>query len=240
MSSPSFMSIPDHVSASDPTSLAPTASTIERWLRGHGFVGPRTRISGRELVWVAAVQEDLRARAIAPTARADERLERAAREAEVTLRFGDPSEPLKARASGVRGAVGRILAIAFLAQLDGSWERLRACSSGSCRSIFFDRSKNRSGRWCSMQTCGNRAKVRAFRERELRQWPAERERQLVALSVPSCGAASCRSRAGGACAPVPHPGKRRRHLFLVQALRPSLFVQVFSSKSFHPSRGREA
>jgi predicted RNA-binding Zn ribbon-like protein len=32
--------------------------------------------------------------------------------------------------------------------------------------VFYDRSKNRSGRWCVMAECGNRAKVRAYRERE--------------------------------------------------------------------------
>ena len=30
---------------------------------------------------------------------------------------------------------------------------------------FYDRSKNRSGRWCSMDSCGNVEKARAFRER---------------------------------------------------------------------------
>ena len=61
--------------------------------------------------------------------------------------------------------IGRILAAAFLAQLDGTWNRFRECSDPSCRSVFWDRSKNRSGRWCSMSSCGNRAKVRAYRER---------------------------------------------------------------------------
>ncbi len=32
--------------------------------------------------------------------------------------------------------------------------------------VFFDRSKNKSGKWCSMNACGNRAKVRAFRARQ--------------------------------------------------------------------------
>ena len=48
---------------------------------------------------------------------------------------------------------------------DGSWDRLRGCANPTCRSVFWDRSKNRSGRWCSLSVCGNQAKVRAYRER---------------------------------------------------------------------------
>ena len=79
-------------------------------------------------------------------------------------RFG--AEGLVPRADGVRGAIGHILAIAFLAELDGSWSRFKECGDPTCRSVFYDRSKNRSGKWCVMAECGNRAKVRAYRERE--------------------------------------------------------------------------
>jgi hypothetical protein len=68
--------------------------------------------------------------------------------------------------AGAVGALGRLIAIAFLARLDGSWGHLRSCASEDCRAVFYDRSKNRSGRWCSMTRCGNRAKVRAWRERQ--------------------------------------------------------------------------
>ncbi len=46
--------------------------------------------------------------------------------------------------------------------------RLRECASDTCGWIFVDRTKNRSRRWCDMRGCGNRAKVRAFRQREKR------------------------------------------------------------------------
>lgn len=67
---------------------------------------------------------------------------------------------------GVAGALGRLVAIAFLAQFDGTWSHLKQCANEECRAVFYDRSKNRSGRWCSMASCGNRAKVRAWRERQ--------------------------------------------------------------------------
>jgi predicted RNA-binding Zn ribbon-like protein len=70
-----------------------------------------------------------------------------------------------ARAPGVDGAVGRVLAVAYLAMLDGSWLRLKCCRNHHCRWSFYDYSKNRSASWCSMQLCGNRTKTRAYRAR---------------------------------------------------------------------------
>ncbi len=60
---------------------------------------------------------------------------------------------------------GHLLAAVHAAQADGSWSRLKLCAADDCARAFIDRSRNRSAQWCSMATCGNRAKVRAFRAR---------------------------------------------------------------------------
>jgi predicted RNA-binding Zn ribbon-like protein len=41
---------------------------------------------------------------------------------------------------------------------------LRQCGGDECGWMFLDTSRNRSRRWCDMRECGNRAKVRRFRE----------------------------------------------------------------------------
>jgi predicted RNA-binding Zn ribbon-like protein len=46
-------------------------------------------------------------------------------------------------------------------------DRVRACAADDCDLIFYDESRSNNRRWCSMQRCGNRAKVRAHRERAL-------------------------------------------------------------------------
>jgi predicted RNA-binding Zn ribbon-like protein len=61
--------------------------------------------------------------------------------------------------------VGRILAEVSTGMADGTWERLKACRADDCKFAFLDTAKNRSRAWCSMQSCGNRAKVAAYRER---------------------------------------------------------------------------
>ncbi len=45
-------------------------------------------------------------------------------------------------------------------------DRVRECAAETCAWLFLDRSKNRSRRWCDMAVCGNRAKVRRFRQRK--------------------------------------------------------------------------
>jgi predicted RNA-binding Zn ribbon-like protein len=44
-------------------------------------------------------------------------------------------------------------------------ERIRMCGGAHCHWLFLDLTKNRTRRWCSMEVCGNRSKVRSFRSR---------------------------------------------------------------------------
>ncbi|EME54242.1 CGNR zinc finger domain-containing protein [Amycolatopsis decaplanina] len=43
--------------------------------------------------------------------------------------------------------------------------RVRECSADDCHLLFFDTSRSGNRRWCSMERCGNRAKIRAYRAR---------------------------------------------------------------------------
>jgi predicted RNA-binding Zn ribbon-like protein len=47
----------------------------------------------------------------------------------------------------------------------GRPERFRICDNETCRWVFFDASPTGRRRWCSMASCGNRAKARRHRER---------------------------------------------------------------------------
>src|SRR5690606_26278520 len=46
-------------------------------------------------------------------------------------------------------------------------DRVRECAADDCVLVFFDESRSGNRRWCSMQRCGNLAKVRAHRRRAL-------------------------------------------------------------------------
>ncbi len=44
--------------------------------------------------------------------------------------------------------------------------QLRQCGGEECGWLFLDTSRNRSRQWCDMRDCGNRAKVKRFRQRQ--------------------------------------------------------------------------
>jgi predicted RNA-binding Zn ribbon-like protein len=44
-------------------------------------------------------------------------------------------------------------------------ERIRECASDNCPLVFVDSSRPGARRWCSMERCGNRHKLRALRAR---------------------------------------------------------------------------
>jgi CGNR zinc finger len=49
---------------------------------------------------------------------------------------------------------------------NGDFDLVRTCESDDCVLHFYDRTKSHRRRWCSMATCGNRAKVQTFRARQ--------------------------------------------------------------------------
>jgi predicted RNA-binding Zn ribbon-like protein len=93
-------------------------------------------------------------------------LNEAAARSNVRLQFNKTGTgTLAPDADGVDGALGRLLAIVHGAAAEGTWARLKACRDDTCQWAFYDHTKNRSGAWCNMAVCGNRAKARAYRER---------------------------------------------------------------------------
>ncbi len=159
----------------DPRSAADELTTPARlaaWLDRHGLLGGGEPASDGDLRRAVALREAVRELLLAnnggPTEPATLALvNRALRDADPVVRFlpGGTVE-VGALAPGVTGALGHLLAIAFSAMTDGTWTRLKACREPTCRRAFYDHSKNRSGTWCDMATCGSRAKMRAYYRRK--------------------------------------------------------------------------
>lgn len=65
---------------------------------------------------------------------------------------------------------GRLLAPIAEAAADllcyGNLAYLKKCENPECVLYFYDVTKNHARRWCSMATCGNRAKAAAFYQRQ--------------------------------------------------------------------------
>lgn len=74
-------------------------------------------------------------------------------------------EAIAPAGAGVRGALRQLPVAATTARIKGTWTRLKICPADDCAWAFHDTARNRSKRWCSMEVCGNRSKVRAVRDR---------------------------------------------------------------------------
>ena len=139
---------------------------LRGWLAVHGLAAEHGRATAADLDEALAAREALRELLRAHTGvdadvdSASDVLDGIARRNGVRLRFAGGSVEFEA----ARG-VGGVLAAVARAMADGSWERLKACRSDTCRFAFIDSARNHSRQWCDMKVCGNRAKARAFRER---------------------------------------------------------------------------
>lgn len=145
-------------------------SRLLRLLVELGLAAADTTVSAEELRRALDVREALRSLALANNGHAAdpeqlEILERAAADGCLVVRFDGSRAVLAPDAPGVRGALADLVGIVYTGMADGTWPRLKACNRDVCGWLFYDRSRNRSARWCQMAVCGNRTKTRAYRTR---------------------------------------------------------------------------
>jgi predicted RNA-binding Zn ribbon-like protein len=67
-----------------------------------------------------------------------------------------------AREGGLDWLLAAVVRSAAEIIAEGSRARLRHCANPNCGLFFYDNSRTRRRRWCSMAVCGNRSKVAAF------------------------------------------------------------------------------
>ncbi|SNS50265.1 CGNR zinc finger domain-containing protein [Rhodococcoides kyotonense] len=72
---------------------------------------------------------------------------------------------------GWQAVASSIWAEVFIAQHTDIWRRLKRCRNELCGSAFYDRSRNNSGVWHDVKTCGNSANLRASRARRRPERP---------------------------------------------------------------------
>jgi predicted RNA-binding Zn ribbon-like protein len=148
-----------------------TPADLSKWLLERELVPAPVNADAADLGHAIELRETLRTILLAhnggapiPAAAAD-LLDDVACRARLQLRFRGGEIALEPEADGVDAALGRLLAIVQSAVAHETWDRLKACRDHTCEWAFYDHTKNRSGAWCNMRVCGNRAKARAYRER---------------------------------------------------------------------------
>jgi len=161
-----------HVHDEEGRHLDPPLELIEWFLSDRGLLPRGERLAEADLETYMKLRDAIRALILAGEGETistsdAEAIDRIGLAAGLHPHFHRAHVPtLEPKGAGVPAAFGKIVAIAFVSAFDGTFEHLKLCADETCRSVFYDRSKNHSGRWCSMATCGNRAKVRAWRDRQ--------------------------------------------------------------------------
>jgi predicted RNA-binding Zn ribbon-like protein len=92
----------------------------------------------------------------------NERLKRAPLRLVVDATGGATLRPV-AGLTGIDALTALVAAAVAASVADGSWPRLKACASDTCRWVYYDRSPAGRSRWCTMAICGSRAKMRTYR-----------------------------------------------------------------------------
>ena len=152
--------------------LLRSPEALVEWLRRLKLFGG-TSLGDRDLARFLAVREGLRALAFVNNGRepdhaAIEAMRRETEETGVRIVVGLEGAsflPDHDQAGG-GGTIAALLAISARAMIDGTWERFKACPGRGCGWVFYDHSRNQSGRWCSMRVCGDREKSRAYYQRK--------------------------------------------------------------------------
>lgn len=72
-----------------------------------------------------------------------------------------------ARESGLEWLLAAIARSAAELVVEGQSAPVKRCTNPECRLFFYDDSRTRQRRWCSMAVCGNRQKVAAFWRRKV-------------------------------------------------------------------------
>jgi predicted RNA-binding Zn ribbon-like protein len=150
----------------------PTPQALADWLSERDLLEPRSRLGAADLKRALDVREGLRALLLANNGaavnqEAVERLNEALRGPGLFVQLNPSAQPRFAgRRRDLDTALATIATIVAVAQLEGSWQRLKACRGEHCGWTFYDYSRNQGSNWCAMSVCGSRAKARAYRRRK--------------------------------------------------------------------------
>ena len=161
------------VDLQDGPELLTDQEALRGWLVAKGLLAEGAPVEVGDLKHAIAVREAMRSvigrnsgLAVYPVALAT--LNEAATASKLRVRFGSGGKArLEPEAAGAVGAMGRLVATLYAAMQSEDWRRLKLCDADTCRWVFFDQSKNQSSRWCTMASCGNRAKARRFRTKKV-------------------------------------------------------------------------
>ncbi|NBE55791.1 CGNR zinc finger domain-containing protein [Streptomyces boluensis] len=127
-------------------------------------------ITAREADTARELREALRAACLAhaghPPHRTTRPLSQLLAGAPLLVTVDDETGAADLRTAEPTSLTARVAHAIAAAAANGTWLRLKACETHDCLWAYYDRSPASRRRWCSMQVCGARAKMRTYRARK--------------------------------------------------------------------------
>lgn len=144
-----------------------TPAGLTAFLREAGLIAPSVR-SSRDDLWLArrlrtGLRRALEQNHVGASDPIPD-LSTVLRQLPIGLDWTDDGLALRPTVGGVPGALAQIGLAVQQAHAEGTWRRLKICSSDDCEWAYYDASKNRSRNWCEYG-CGNKIKTKTYRER---------------------------------------------------------------------------
>jgi predicted RNA-binding Zn ribbon-like protein len=141
-----------------------TAKSTEAWLRSFALWTGAKKITSEEHQKIIEFRAALRAWILDK-----ERLEplnELITEVAFRAEFG-PGGEVRFRSTGdvYHQSLGTLIGVISESLQDGTWDRLKCCDLPTCGWAFYDSTRSRTKRWCSMKTCGSRHKSREYYKR---------------------------------------------------------------------------
>jgi predicted RNA-binding Zn ribbon-like protein len=160
------------LSAEPGIDLLTTREEAAEWLAATGLLAAGSRLTGAEHQAFVELREAIRGVLAAHTDRREDpaaasRLAVALASGRLGLAVGPAGDIrlVSADHDPFQRVIGAVATAIAEAAVGGTWARLKSCPGHLCGWAFYDRSASGQSRWCSMQLCGSRAKMRAYRGR---------------------------------------------------------------------------
>lgn len=152
--------------------LLGTAADAARWLTAARLMPAGSRLTGAEHGALLELREAIRhvlsghtERRQDPEAASRLTMALAACRLTLTVDTAGGARLVSADQDPFSRVIGGVAVAIAEAAATGTWARLKCCPGHRCGWAFYDRSASGRSRWCSMQVCGARAKMRAYRDR---------------------------------------------------------------------------
>jgi predicted RNA-binding Zn ribbon-like protein len=156
------------------TDVLATAEEGTEWLHDRGLLDSGEPLQPDGIERIVRFRETIRDALTANHDASDmpphvrDELNEAIRRAHVAPEIEAGGVAMRPSTSGPDGAIGMLLVPMLEAMTSGTWQRLKVCGNDACRWAFYDQSRSKGRKWCSMAVCGNRAKQDTWRANQAR------------------------------------------------------------------------